>query len=278
MSKVYAQTDTEENVSTALPQKSFLTNWFMLRDRSLLGRYIAFQQTQIHFAAQVILLIYTTLSIYRSTVVYQYFSSKLALINVANSVIMLLVAWVSFILRYLYNKGGIFKDKVILEIAKVFENCWLFFFNLWFCVTIVLACYNECTSGSQIGCSLVPDSIPPDRMIVAMMLPTITYLVIRTARWETVVFCYLMNLFVLLFCMYFYDKKNSITAFWTYFPLSSLALYEYQYQILYVFELSIMQQNVLTENEKLADEAHSIEMRHMIGNVAHDLKTVRTNS
>ena len=34
-------------------------------------------------------------------------------------------------------------------------------------------------------------------------------------------------------------------------------------------------ENTLRENEKLAVEAQAIELRAMIGNVAHDLKTVR---
>lgn len=34
---------------------------------------------------------------------------------------------------------------------------------------------------------------------------------------------------------------------------------------------------LLEENAKMADELHASEMRHMIGNVAHDLKTVRLN-
>ncbi len=37
-------------------------------------------------------------------------------------------------------------------------------------------------------------------------------------------------------------------------------------------------QTVLEEREKNADAIHATEMRHMIGNVAHDLKTVRQRS
>jgi signal transduction histidine kinase len=40
-----------------------------------------------------------------------------------------------------------------------------------------------------------------------------------------------------------------------------------------VFLLSQNQENLLRENERLAEETHANELRHMIGNVAHDLKT-----
>ena len=186
---------------------------------------------------------------------------------------MIFSCWVSFALRTLFRKR-VLRRRRYLQCSKALENVWLLGFNLWFCITLILSAYNKCSNAAQIGCLETPHALPADRMIVAMMLPTLTYLVVRSARWEVVVFSYCMNLAVILFCMYYYDLHKSVVAFWTYFPLSTLSLYEYQRQILSLFEASVIQQNILAENEKLADEAHSIEMRHMIGNVVHDLKTV----
>eukprot|EP01034_Spumella_vulgaris_P034241 gene34241-biopygen29168 len=52
-----------------------------------------------------------------------------------------------------------------------------------------------------------------------------------------------------------------------------LVLYESQRQNMSLFLLTQNQENLLLENERLADETHANELRHMIDNVAHDLKT-----
>lgn len=273
MSKIYAQEDAKDLEAKPEPPKSFITVWFTLRDRSLLPKYVQFQQTQVHFVAEIILLIYTSLTLYRSVCLTQQFPSPLAQSTLVISLIMIFACFTSFLLRTLFKKR-ILRRRIYLQCSKGLENVWMLFFNLWFCITLILAAFNTCESADQIGCRNTPHALPADRMIVGMMLPTLSYLVIRSARWEVVVFTYCMNLAVILFCIYYYDLNKSLVSFWTYFPLSSLALYEYQRQILSLFEASIIQQNILAENERLADEAHSIEMRHMIGNVAHDLKTV----
>jgi hypothetical protein len=41
-----------------------------------------------------------------------------------------------------------------------------------------------------------------------------------------------------------------------------------------IFLLTERMKYLLSENAKMSDEIHANEMRHMIGNVAHDLKTV----
>jgi signal transduction histidine kinase len=52
-----------------------------------------------------------------------------------------------------------------------------------------------------------------------------------------------------------------------------LAMCENQRQHVHLFLLSQNQENLLLENERLAEETHANELRRMIGNVAHDLKT-----
>eukprot|EP01034_Spumella_vulgaris_P044660 gene44660-biopygen37992 len=52
-----------------------------------------------------------------------------------------------------------------------------------------------------------------------------------------------------------------------------MVVYEAQRQSMSLFLVSQNQENLLLENERLADETHATELRHMIGNVAHDLKT-----
>ena len=59
-----------------------------------------------------------------------------------------------------------------------------------------------------------------------------------------------------------------------YILLSGLLLYEYQRQNLATFILTEDLKFALEERERCAEETHASELRHMIANVAHDLKTV----
>jgi hypothetical protein len=52
-------------------------------------------------------------------------------------------------------------------------------------------------------------------------------------------------------------------------------MYENCRQSLGVFLLAQSKQKLLDENDRLAKETQATELRHMIGYVAHDLKTVR---
>jgi hypothetical protein len=53
-----------------------------------------------------------------------------------------------------------------------------------------------------------------------------------------------------------------------------LMLIEMRRQNITYFFVSQRLEVLLSENERLADESLANELRHMIGNVAHDLKTV----
>lgn len=55
---------------------------------------------------------------------------------------------------------------------------------------------------------------------------------------------------------------------------TSIVLYDTYRQNVNVFRLVTKLQETLKENEQLAVEAQALELRAMIGNVAHDLKTV----
>lgn len=58
--------------------------------------------------------------------------------------------------------------------------------------------------------------------------------------------------------------------------VTSVLLYELHFQRIQSFLNHRRLQQILRTNEKNADAIHAMEMRHMIGNVAHDLKTVST--
>jgi hypothetical protein len=61
----------------------------------------------------------------------------------------------------------------------------------------------------------------------------------------------------------------------SYLFATSVVLYDGRRQLMEIYSLISKLQETLAENERLAVEAQALELRAMIGNVAHDLKTVR---
>lgn len=99
------------------------------------------------------------------------------------------------------------------------------------------------------------------------MVSVLMYLILRSAKWEVVIFSYLMNVFVIAFCIFYFHFEGSVPTFFSFLPFSTLALYEYRRQIMRLFEMNL-------EHTRMMEEVQANELRHMIGNVAHDLKTV----
>jgi hypothetical protein len=61
----------------------------------------------------------------------------------------------------------------------------------------------------------------------------------------------------------------------SYFFTTSIIYYDSHRQSKEKYAIIDRLQETLAENERLAVEAQALELRAMIGNVAHDLKTVR---
>jgi hypothetical protein len=75
--------------------------------------------------------------------------------------------------------------------------------------------------------------------------------------------------------MFAFDLKTSLTSFLIFSPICVLFMFEKQRQNISIFLLTQNQENLVVENERLENETRANELKHLIGNVAHDLKTVR---
>jgi hypothetical protein len=90
-----------------------------------------------------------------------------------------------------------------------------------------------------------------------------------------VFFAWTMNFVALLTVIYVYNTTVSIGAFFAVSMVTFLNLCEYQRQKISMFFLSQELIGSQNENERLEKENRASELKHLIGNVAHDLKTVR---
>ena len=110
------------------------------------------------------------------------------------------------------------------------------------------------------------------------MFPFILSIIVKGVKWEYVGLSFVMVVAVNFFTMFYFDLTKSLATFCLFIPICMLAMYENQKQSVHCFLLAQSQQNLIEENERLAAETHANELRSMIGNVAHDLKTVSLSS
>ena len=118
-------------------------------------------------------------------------------------------------------------------------------------------------------------ALPQDMMIAAMIYPLIFPLILKSINFTTVVASWVSVIATITAAILVTNSYNSWTSLIIYFPLSLFLICDIQRQNLFSYFGYCKQKWLLAENERLAEENRANELRHMIGNVAHDLKTVR---
>ena len=279
MSKVYITQDSDRTLNDSsrnLDGKSvhddssrvvLTTPWLSLRDMSYYPLYFDFQQTQVNYFSVFVLLMYSSVLVFRAVKVVNSYPTALSYFNLFVAIMVVIVAAACCTLRLVYNFSR-FRKSISMTFIAFLETLWLFGWNLYCASTVLLSAVNgRCTGEYSFGCSMSKGRLDDDKMLVAMMVSVLMYLVLRSAKWEVVIFSYVMNIAVITACIFYYNLEGSVATFFSFLPFSTLALYEYRRQIMKLFELNL-------EHTRIMEEAQATELRHMIGNVAHDLKTV----
>lgn len=272
MSKVYITQESERTDSRHLegktPELALTTPWLSLKDESYDTLYFDFQQTQMNYYSVFILLIYTTVVVYRAARIVEDFPNALGYFNLFVSSIVMIAATLCCALRLLYRPAGLSK-KITMPLICFLETIWLLGWNVFCADTVLLSIVNgHCKADDfTFGCSQSNGKLDNDKMLTSMMVAVFIYLILRTAKWEVVIFSYVLNIAVIIYCIFHYNLGGSTATFFSFLPFSTLALYEYRRQIMRLFELNV-------EHTRTMEEEQATELRHMIGNVAHDLKTV----
>lgn len=116
--------------------------------------------------------------------------------------------------------------------------------------------------------------LPIDSVVLTIIVPRLLSLVMREVNGKIQGFCWLSASTSLFFCGSYVGARHSFLFFVIYCLGLVLILYDSSCHKLTLFYHYDNLRKTLAENERKADEIHATEMRHMIGNVAHDLKTV----
>jgi hypothetical protein len=139
--------------------------------------------------------------------------------------------------------------------------------------------YNgECSSLDQVyswSCNsgLASRTLPIESVVILLIQPLSYSIAFKSLRFE-----YVMATWVIIICALFgaigmVEAYQTLPALIIYIPLSGIVLLENHRQDLILYLVVQSQRKLLAENKQMSEE-RTTEMRHMIANVAHDLKTV----
>jgi hypothetical protein len=111
-----------------------------------------------------------------------------------------------------------------------------------------------------------------DMKVVMSAAPLLMTVILYEPRLYVIEICNLIMATLILYSIkasYFNFLPGGIA-----FIILSMIFYDLHRQRIQSFLTNIKLREILNERERNADAIHAMEMRHMIGNVAHDLKTV----
>jgi signal transduction histidine kinase len=118
------------------------------------------------------------------------------------------------------------------------------------------------------------NGLPPDSMFVLMVAQLSLTILHRDVNIKTQLFSWLLSLIVLTISAVITHARSFLTTVVMYGIISIFLLVETTRHHGILFHATQQMRESLKENELMANQVHATEMRHMIANVAHDLKTV----
>lgn len=116
--------------------------------------------------------------------------------------------------------------------------------------------------------------VQPKYIITLMILPLISYCLIQETQHWTIGASWFMVVGTLLGCGIYLKSVFLLTPVVIYALASMLIFYDTNRQNREMAQLIETLKETLLENERLQEDTRASELRAMIGNVAHDLKTV----
>lgn len=117
-------------------------------------------------------------------------------------------------------------------------------------------------------------AIPDDACMILMLVPLLYAMMVKGAHFRFATLLWAITMVTMIAATLFVHAYNSVLFICVYFLGSAVILVESRKASYFHFFTHRKLQETLQERQKAADEANASEMRHMIANVAHDLKTV----
>jgi signal transduction histidine kinase len=117
--------------------------------------------------------------------------------------------------------------------------------------------------------------LPIETLILLMLLPMTFCVAFRGTPFKVQLVSWVIAVAAMFSTAAFVRINQNLPYLLVYVPTSLFVIYESERQNKVIYLITERLSHLLEENERLADETHANELRHMVGNVAHDLRTVR---
>jgi hypothetical protein len=118
-------------------------------------------------------------------------------------------------------------------------------------------------------------SLPPQWTLIIILIPLV-FVALRGTPAIATFLCWLLGIATIITAGLITHNYSVLVQLFFYVIFSILFSYEFRRRNLIAFLSYFKYKCLLQSNEEHAEETHATEMRHMIGNVAHDMKTVST--
>ncbi len=168
------------------------------------------------------------------------------------------------------------------KVIEALMNIWMLGVSLTLCLGMFFNGVNNdelnCgKSGSlkSFGCGFPSGDAAEGNAPILFLLPTFFAMVVKGLRWDFQIITLVANTLTFVVVIGYYHLPNSLIGFLGYLFIGGLFLYTYHLQELKLFFALERQAELTIANEQTAELEHLEEMRSLIGNMAHDLKTVK---
>lgn len=268
--------DPEEVEGQALNLYEFVSPLLRFKDPTLQVALDKFQQSQSSFMPVFLCQLLATVFYVANRVGFiVYYDSGFAIfLIVFTFLFVILLGWVLVYLKYHDN------DKKSKHVP-VLEQYWVMSLIIAFNLSVLFMSGHRCRPISlqnflrHFGCSSVePHKMNDAFMIAALVFPSSLPMIVQSFTFRNQVISWLIAVFINAFCITYYNLYESAIDFLFYAPFSMIVLYGSRRQQLTVFLLSWKQKRLMEENRRLLKASYAAEMKSLIGNMAHDLKTV----
>lgn len=194
-----------------------------------------------------------------------------------------------FVWLYKRNSDQVLTGKrtnVIATLLPVFIDTYHVLLTVSLCIRVVTeVLIGQCdgpvlATANPPACNFFQDtnSIQPAYMISLMILPLLAYVVIRETSVLSIALSWVISTATLTWCAIYMQSRLLVPAIALCVFAQVFIYYDAKRQNDDMMCLVAALRTTAAENERLQEEARATELRAMIGNVAHDLKTVSVAS
>ncbi len=164
------------------------------------------------------------------------------------------------------------------EIYHVWSNrveyCWVFLATLSINIWVLFLAYEGNMIRQRSNYAAAVGRMPEVSTLISMMVPELAFFIVKSVTLRNAVFFMLFSMIFNFVVALSLNLTNSIPTLCCYSLIAIFLLLEFYRQDWSSYLLTDTLQSLIVQNEKMSEEITSNELRHMLGNITHDLKTV----